>query len=230
MEKQISECLTRRTVAAAELADRQSQVAADYVTNSLVFGLNTLRTMLFHRIHEDVERLLGSDSMLMPVSIEEAVASAKQEIEAFQVAVSTVAARDQRYLDVDWAWYAGWLGKLRLCDAMREDRWRRRIRRYLRMDDDQRRLEFSRHLERVFPEATRAPLILYRLFPLAIQIVSAIAFSDNLKAAELRNRQMFWLPGIADCHECHGLPLENGEACHVCGNPLWNYRWLREGD
>lgn len=230
MEKHASECLTRRATAATQLSDKVPHLAAEHVTDSLVFGLNTLRSSLFDRIHADVEQHVGSDSMLLPVSIEAATDSAKKEIEAFQVAVSVLAAKEQQYLDVEWSWYAGWLGRLRLCDAMQHDRWRRRIRDYLRMDSDPRRLEFSRRLERVFPEATLAPLILYRLFPLAIQIVSAIAYGDNLIAAELRNRQTFWLPGIADCHECHGLPLENGDECHVCGNPLWTYSWLREVD
>lgn len=230
MQNQLSKCVARRAVATAELASRQPHVGADQVTSSLVFGCNCLRSLMFHRIHVDVEQHVGRDSMLVPVSIEEAAESARREIDAFQVAVSTDMIRTQDYLSEDWTWYANWFGKLRLADAMQEDRWRRRIRRYLRMDHDQRRLEFSRHLERVFPEATRAPLILYRLFPLAVQIVTAVAFNDNLKAADLRNRQMFWLPGIADCHECHGRPLENGDECQQCGNPLWNYGWLYGDD
>ena len=94
------------------------------------------------------------------------------------------------------------------------------------MDEDELRLGFSRNLENVFPEARLAPLILYRLFPLSVRIVTAVAFGHHLDAAELRNRQAFWLPAITDCHDCHGRPLDNGDECVVCGNPLWTYQWL----
>jgi hypothetical protein len=100
----------------------------------------------------------------------------------------------------------------------------------LEKDDDQRRLSFSGHLEHAYPEARRAPLVLYRLFPLSVGIATALAFSAPLDANELRNQQMFWLPSIQDCHECHGAPLENGEKCRVCGNPVWSHRWLTEAD
>jgi hypothetical protein len=228
MENHSRDCLARRSAAAAELSTMLPGRPADRITNSLVFGLNTLRMLMFRRVHDDVESNLGRDSMLMPVSLSEAKQEACREIEAFQVAVSALEARQHGYLDVDWAWYLRWLAHLRLDEAARDDRWRRRIRYYLRMNEDQRRLEFSRHLERVFPEATRAPLILYRLFPLAIDIVSAIAYGEHLLASELRDRQAFWLPGIPDCRECHGRPLDNGEMCSVCGNPLWTYTWLCE--
>ncbi len=230
MEKESSECVARRATATNELAAQLPGESVEHVTTGLVFGLDCLRTLLFRRIHSDVEQQFGQDSMLLPVSMEEAAKAAKREIDAFQIAESTCMVRAQEYLEGDGNWYARWLGKLCLGEAMQEDRWRRRIRQYLSLDDDQRRLEFSRHLERVFPEATRAPLILYRLFPLAVQIVTAVAFGDNLHAVELRNRQMFWLPSISDCHECHGRPLDNGEECHICGNPLWNYMWLCELD
>jgi hypothetical protein len=105
-------------------------------------------------------------------------------------------------------------------------KWRRRIRHYLAMSDDELRLSFSRNLETVFPEARLAPLILYRLFPLSVRIVAAIAFGNHLDAAELRNRQTLWLAAIGDCHECHGRPLDNGDQCAVCGNPIWSYHWL----
>jgi hypothetical protein len=68
--------------------------------------------------------------------------------------------------------------------------------------------------------------VLYRLFPLAAGIVTATAFVDAGAAAELRESQTSWLPSIADCGECRGRVLENGEQCAVCNNPLWNYEWL----
>ncbi|MFO7908116.1 MAG: hypothetical protein R6U98_36080 [Pirellulaceae bacterium] len=61
---------------------------------------------------------------------------------------------------------------------------------------------------------------------MSVRIVTAIAFGKHMDAAEIRNRQTFWLPAIGDCPECHGRPLDNGEECSVCGNPIWRYRWL----
>ena len=59
------------------------------MTHSLVYGLNTLRNLLFQRIHEDVETNIGHDSMLLPISVEESERLAKCEIEAYQIAVTT---------------------------------------------------------------------------------------------------------------------------------------------
>ena len=137
-----------------------------------------------------------------------------------------LAAIDRRYTKCDTKWFVSWLAQLRMEEAMNDTKWRRRIRHYLTMSDDELRLSFSRNLESVFPEARLAPLILYRLYPLSVRIVTAIAFGSHLEAAELRNRQIFWLPAIGDCHECHGRPLDNGDECSVCGNPIWTYRWL----
>ena len=226
MEKHLKECLARREAAAAELREREPGLDAEQITHSLVYGLNSLRNLLFQRIHEDVEANFGNDSMLLPISIETSEQVAKCEIEAYQVAVTVLSVDERHSLRSDIKWFVRWLAELRLGDDLADSRWRRRIRQYLAMSEDEQRLDFSRHLETVFPEASRAPLILYRLFPLSVRIVSAVAFSNNLEAAELRNRQTFWLPAIADCHECHGRPLDNGEQCPVCGNPVWTYHWL----
>lgn len=226
MDNHIEACLARRTAAAAKLGEREPNLPAERITNSLVDGLNTLRQLLFKRIHEDVEEHIGRDSMLLPVSAKQSEEIAKAEIETYQVAVSAIAARDRNYVSTDFNWYAKWLGHLRLGQAIDEKKYRRRLKQYVSTSDDEQRLGFSRSLETVFPEASRAPLILYRLYPLAVRIVSAVAFGAHLDAAELRNRQMFWLPAVADCHECHGRPLDNGDQCAVCGNPIWSYGWL----
>jgi hypothetical protein len=226
MEKHLKDCLARRTAAAAQLAKQQPDLAAEQVTQSLVYGLNTLRRLLFERIHRDVEENVGYDSMLLPVSAEKTELAAKNEIESFQVAVASLMARDKRYITCEGKWFVTWLAQLRLDDAMEDTRWRRRLRHYLAMSDDELRLGFSRNLENVFPEARLAPLILYRLVPLSVRIVTAVAFGRHLDAAELRNRQMFWLPAIGDCPECHGRPLDNGDTCSGCGNPIWTFQWL----
>ncbi len=226
MEKHLTECLAKRAAAAAQLHEQVPGVGADWVTHSLVYGLNSLRNLLFQRIHDDVEAAYGNDSMLLPVSVEQSERIAKCEIECYQVAVAALNIQERGYLDCDMNWFIRWLAELRLGDDLQDNRWRRRIRHYLGMTEDAQRLDFSRHLETVFPEASRAPLILYRLFPLSVRIVAAVAFGQHLEAAELRNRQMFWLPAIGDCQDCHGRPLDNGEQCPVCGNPIWRYHWL----
>ena len=226
MEKHFQECLARRTAAAAQLSEQEPGLPAEQVTHSLVYGLNSLRNLLFQRIHEDVEANVGHDSMLLPVSVEESTFAARHEIESYQVSVAALAVRNRQYLRSDMKWFANWLAHLCMGEAINDTKWRRRIRHYLAMSDDELRLSFSRNLENVFPEARLAPLILYRLFPLSVRIVTSIAFGNHLDAAELRNRQTFWLPAISDCHECHGRPLDNGDQCAVCGNPVWTYDWL----
>jgi hypothetical protein len=230
MESHLKECMVRRVEAAKHLAQQQPEMDAERITASLSDGLNTLRNLMFTRIHEDVEDNLGRDSMLLPVSVRESELAAKREIDCFQVATAARAAQDHHHVTCEFAWYVRWLGHLRLGEAANDPKYRRRVRHYLRASEDEARLDFSRYLERVFPEASRAPLILYQLFPLAVRIVCAIAYGRHLEASELRNRQAFWLAVINDCHECHGRPLDNGEQCQVCGNPLWNYRWLQEVD
>jgi hypothetical protein len=191
-----------------------------------VYGLNTLRNLVFQRIHEDVETHVGRDSMLLPIRADESERLAKCEIEAYQVAIAAQTIQERGYLASDLRWCAGWLAELRLGADLEDPKWRRRVRQYVSASEDEQRLSFGRNLETVFPEARRAPLILYRLFPLSIRIVSAVAFGHHLEAAEWRNRQALWLPAIGDCHECHGRPLDNGDQCPVCGNPVWTYHWL----
>ncbi len=230
METHLQDCNARRAEAAKQLARKQPELDAERITASLSDGLNTLRQLMFTRIHEDVEDNLGRDSMLLPVSVRESELAAKREIECFHVATAGRANQDHQHVACDLSWYVRWLAHLRLGEAVNDPKYRRRVRHYLRESEDEARLNFSRHLESVFPEASRAPLILYQLFPLAVRIVCAIAFGRHLEASELRNRQAFWLAVINDCHECHGRPLDNGEQCQVCGNPLWTYRWLQEAD
>ena len=44
------------------------------------------------------------------------------------------------------------------------------------------RLALETALERVLPQASHVPLVLYRLYPLAIEIVTAVAFGDTTTA------------------------------------------------
>ena len=115
-------------------------------------------------------------------------------------------------------------------EALAETHYGKRLNDYLAMEPDVRRLEFSRVLQKLMPETAKAPLILFRLFPLAVRIVATVAFGDHFAASELRNQQTRWQPAVADCLECHGRVLDNGDRCPTCANPLWEYVWLTAAD
>ena len=66
--------------------------------------------------------------------------------------------------------------------------------------------------------------------PLAVEIVTALAFGDSAQATEVRQHQVVILPAISDCEQCRSKLLENGEQCPECGNPLWLFDWLRSVD
>ena len=74
------------------------------------------------------------------------------------------------------------------------------------------------------------PLVLFQLLPLAVRIVTALAFGDHACARDARNSQVAHLPSIRYCRQCRGEVLENGEQCEQCGNPLWEYKWLTAAD
>jgi dTDP-4-amino-4,6-dideoxygalactose transaminase len=101
---------------------------------------------------------------------------------------------------------------------------------YDHLTDGERRRMFASHVEQALPEATSAPLVVYRLYPRAVRIATALAFGDRLRASDIRNEQIAYLPVIADCHECHGVTLDNGEVCKQCGNPLWKLNWMNATD
>ena len=119
-----------------------------------------------------------------------------------------------------------WLGRLRLGDAVASPAVAQRLTSYRGKSPDDRRRVFSNQLQRVQPEAVRAPLVMFRLLPLAISIVTSLAYGDHPRAEETRKRQVAWLASIADCHACHGRLMDIGEECPQCGNPIWKYNWL----
>ncbi len=233
----------RGTDAAAELPDerqRLDRLAAEWdatqpqpqgkaIVPSLMCGMTTLRDLVYTRVHEDVEANLGSDSMLIPVSLSKIEQRAKSEIDRYQVAESTLAVGAERWAK-DAKWYRDWLCRLRLNQQLADNRTLARLDSYLSLPDDDRRLEFARVLQKSIAEAAQAPLVLFRIFPLAIRIVTAVALGHSAQAQSWRDQQLHWLPAILDCQRCHGRPLENGEVCDECGNPLWKYRWLTQTD
>lgn len=193
-------------------------------TLNLNHGLSTIRNLIYTRLHDDVEHYIGSDSMVISAELL-AEKKAKIAIEGFLIAESAVYARSKNLLEESQR-YAMWLAELRLGERFQESHLKSRLEYYLAQSDEQRRLAFMQTIERASPNARRAPLVLFRLIPLAARIVTAVAFGQILDANELRNQQVQFLPSIAYCHECHGKPLENGEKCKVCGNPIWSFQWL----
>jgi hypothetical protein len=193
-------------------------------------GLTMLRTSLYLRMHQDVERVIGRDSMLMPVSELRTMILANQTIEAYQIAESAAAARHFRYVADAEIWYLDWLARLRLG----EKDWRgeivERTKTLFAQTAEARRRAFSDEMAHVLHESLDAPLVLFQLLPPAVRIVTAQAFGDRKTAEELRSGQAAILPSINDCRQCRGQVLEGGEQCPKCGNPLWTYEWLTAAD
>jgi len=216
-------------IQAAEEFNRQHHRSdGPAVAGSLVSGLAILRDMLYLRLHREVEEKLGTDSLLMPVSERKTECATKGEISVFQLAVSADVVRQQGYL-ADDRWYLGWLSRL-MAIGPADDMLNARVAQYRSQTSDSQRLVFTDVLSRVLPESRRAPLVLFRLYPAAIRIATALAFRDTPCAQQVRAEQMVLLPAIADCRKCQGRVLDNDQVCEECGNPLWSYRWLTVTD
>jgi hypothetical protein len=200
------------------------------VVRCLVNGLSLLRDTLWRRVHQDVEQSLGTDSLYMPVSETKAKQLTIAEIEVYEIAESALAATSFGYVAEHGGWYLQWLARLRSAQLGPEPQVVERCRSYLFSPADDRRLTFVDRLGRVMPESRRAPLVLFRLVPLSIQIATASAFHDRGTAERLRREQATILPAITDCQECRGQVLECVEQCRCCGNPLWKHAWLTAAD
>lgn len=216
----------RQAEAAAAFDAHERRSDGDRIAASLDDGFTLLRDMFFTRIHVDVEKAFGMDSMLAPVSLIKTEARTKTEIDVYQVTESAAEAGARRYVGSDGDWYRDWLGRLRLGQGLTAPAVAQRLEHYAARSADERRRTFVMLLERTLPQAGRAPLVVYRLLPLAAAIVTAIAFGDHSRAQELRKQQMRALLIIADCRTCHGNLLDNGERCVQCGNPFWKFEWL----
>lgn len=212
--------------AAEEFSRHMHRDDGERVASSLSDGLILLRDLLYCRLHDDVERIVGMDSMLTPVSESKTRRVAKAEITAYQIAESNVAAGNLGRIGRDDDWYWRWLARLGFGESQVSAKVVERITSYLSKTPHERQLAFSNVMARAVPESRRAPLILFDLLPLAIQIVTAVALGDQTSALELRQRQLARQPAIGDCRLCHGQVRGNGELCTGCGNPLWKHEWL----
>jgi len=217
----------RQDLAQTEI-QKQLALNAPNIAGSLSKGLRALRELLLTRLHNDVEAAFGVDSLLAPATSGEAqreIHLATDEIEIYSLVVVLAEVSHGGYANGQLDWFRQWLLRLRFEQEF-QSAARRRIEFYEPYGDNQRRHMFASIIEQALPEATKAPLIIYRLFPRSVRVATALAFADALRAKEIRSEQISYLPAIADCHECHGLPLENGDVCGHCGNPLWKINWL----
>jgi hypothetical protein len=220
-----NESVQSQAAAAADFDQHEHRGDGARIASSLYDGLNTLRNLFYTRAYSDVVNVFGTDSIMVPVSATQTEAKAKAEIDLYLIVESAAEARSTNLVGDGDDWYLHWLARLRLGEAA-EAAIAPRLLQMAAKGPDERRRSFSVVLERTLPEASRAPLIVYRLLPLAAAIVTSMAFGDANRAAETRKRQRALLPGIGDCQQCRGNLLENGEKCQQCGNPFWKYQWL----
>ena len=225
----IDEYVRRRVEAIEEFNCHESRDDGVQVAGSLSEGLTLLRDAFFTRMHDDVERWMGVDSMLMPVCREKSEQIARMEIEIYQIAEAGAAATAFGYTAAA-EWFVEWLSRVRLTADQATPATQKRLAEYLVLSPEKRIARFEGALAKVLPESTQAPLVLFRLFPLSVQIATALAFADHGRAPTLRNAQSAVLPSILDCRACHGKVIENGESCPGCGNPLWKFSWLTAAD
>jgi hypothetical protein len=215
-----------RTNATNAFNEREHRTDGARLVDSLADGLRTLRGLLCLRLREDVERNFGLDSMQVPASALETERRMEREIDVYQSAVAALHARDHGYMRSDAPWCAEWVLRLRRGDFSRSPECRERLARYLSLSRQEQRLLFSDVLTKIVPEATRAPLVLFRLFPASIRAATSTAFGDEQGASEVRVQQRAILPSIEDCPRCRAAVLGNGEVCPTCSNPLWTYDYL----
>jgi hypothetical protein len=221
----------QRTAALAAFHQHCPQLNAERFVASLTDGLKLLSDLFFERVGHDVEEHGSLDSMLMPAGVSAELRTALRVHTLIDVysCVEAAAAAPKQIAGEGDDWFELWLLQLRLPTADSES-----LREYRALfehrDEEHRRRAFASTLERRMPQATRAPLVLYRLYPLAVRVALAVALGDHWSARQLRDEQIKILPFIADCHHCHGHPLDNGETCVHCGNPLWKHQWLSAAD
>ena len=203
---------------------RRSDGAA--VAAALNDGLALLQDLLYCRLHGDVQSIVGKDSMLMPVSELKTQWQAKTEMALYQVVESRAAAAALGGVGADDDWYLHWLARLLLGESLVDAEALARLAEYGPKPPRERLLAFTDVLAKVLPESRQAPLVLFNLFPLSVQIATVVAFGDAARAAALRKEQLAQQPAIGDCNVCKGRVLKTGKQCPKCGNPLWKHEWL----
>ncbi len=220
---------TRSQRAAAELAAHAHVFRPEDVVDRLQAGLTLLRDELAGRLHIDVEREFGVDSMVAPLSLSHEFSQLRLAGEATDAYASVVAADEilaRGYVDAAEGWLVDWLVELRFGDRAPTAR-QEHAEPYRALADKARRLRFVALVHKAVPESMRTPPVLFLLFPLGVRIVAAMAFGDEARAQQLRAEQVSLLSAIPECHECRGRVLANDERCRCCGNPVWTFAFLR---
>lgn len=189
-------------------------------------GLGALARSVFVRLHDDVHQAASTDSMLSRRVDPRRADRLKTEIELYCIAESAEAVAAGQYLPDAIDWYRDWLAQLLLADRAGSASVAERLRLYAGKSADIRRRTFASILERQFVEAMRAPLVVYRLLPPAVAIVTALGFEDRTTAEAARRQQLLTLPQLADCRDCQARLLPIGESCPQCGNPFWSVAWM----
>ncbi|MEN6451526.1 MAG: hypothetical protein ABFC96_13620 [Thermoguttaceae bacterium] len=212
--------------AASEFDHRTGRHDGAAVATALKDGMTLLQDLLYSRLHGDVQRFVGKDSMLMPLSELKTQLEAKTETILFVVVESRAAAAALGIVKPDDDWYMQWLARLLLGELVVDAAAQSRLVEYAGKSPRERLLAFTDVLARVLPESRQAPLVLFTLFPLSVQIATAAAFGVVARAAALRREQVAELAAIEDCRVCKGQPLKVGKQCPKCGNPLWKHQWL----
>lgn len=220
------ETAQRRQTAIARFEQQTRRTDGPAIVENLDLGLDLLRDLCYTRIHGDVERLFGVDSLIEPVSIIKAELETKRQIDIYLAAEAIAFTRLAGYLAADPSWIESWLGALRLDVHTEHPGVFDQLQAYASRPASDRRLAFSTALERTLAEARKAPLVLYQLLPPAVAIVVATALADSAHADLARSEQRLILPALSDCRACQGALLPPGTACPQCGNPLWKFAWL----
>lgn len=218
-----------RQRAAADLAPRLTRLHAADVVDGLAGGLALLSGLLEQRLHVDLERQFGVDSMVAPMTLSQAgrqLQRAATEIDAYSAVVVEEEVGRGLYVADSGAWVLDWALQLRLGDAAGAVR-AAQAEAYRGLEDRPRRLRFASQLRHAVPESVRMPGVVLKLYALGVRIAAALAFGDAARADQLRAEQIELVPAIGDCPDCRGRVLMNGMSCAHCGNPLWTYAWLR---
>src|SRR5688572_5049336 len=154
--------IQRRAEAAAAFDQHENRGDGARVAGSLADGLNLLCDFFYTRIHGDVEKVFGMDSMLVPVSPLKSEENTKREIDLYQIVESAEEVRVHGYSGSDDDWYLNWLARLRLGDLEATPAVRQRFEQYFNKPHQERRRAFGIVLQRTLPEANQAPLIVHR--------------------------------------------------------------------
>jgi hypothetical protein len=216
----------RRQAATADFDAHENRRDGEAVVARMDDSCVLLADLVFTRIHGDVEKHIGIDSFYNPASASKGESRAKAEIHAFFACEAALFAEERAYVRSGEDWCQSWCAALLVGDDALGMPTAQRLAAYRDKSPDDRRRGFSLFLERAFPEATRAPLVIYRLLPLAIRLATAQAFEQADHAQAQRDRQLVLLPSIIDCTKCNGAVLPCGTSCDGCGNPFWKYELL----